>query len=169
MYRKRNAIILLTISILGFIYSSTIKSKKEVYNKKSSSLEIQSDKFNVNKNDTYKFAFSVTDEESSGFAPWPLAEATISILKDNDELLIIDTIADGGFIDVGVKRAMAIQEYNVDIDFYGDLLFKYQLIAGQECELIVYKNIEDWRNLLPALFVITFVISVFWGLNKKQK
>lgn len=161
--------ILLLLSVIGFIYTTTLKKQKQVFFKKYYNQDVNKGFIDVEQGEKYTFAFSTTDEESGGFAQWPYAEAYISIVDDKNVILLEDTIAHGGFEDVGLKRAMDYEEYEIIINKESKIIYKSRLIQGDECELIIYKNMEDWRNILPGLFLITFMVGLFWLLRKKQK
>lgn len=166
---KKISIILIALSIVGFIMSNIKRDKKKVYEKKYSATNEITDTLKVITGKNYIISFYCMDEEPEGFTEMPEVQSSIHIFNADSTLYRKKLTS---FSDVnrgGYRKAEEYTDYQFKAVKNDDIYIETKLHEGDANELIIFSDLSEEMNILPGIFIIILVIGVFLFMKFRNK
>lgn len=168
MNKKKIAVGLLIIGVIGFIYSQNIKSGYRIYKERISGSKEFNHEFYLTAGNNYMFSVWGTDEEGA-LRPSANLEVGVQLLERKgkivEEKLITATSSND---DGGLKRA----NNGYDIRYHplenGEVILKSSLLRGDYVDIEVYENLPENIYWFPVLFIAVFIIGLILFLKARN-
>lgn len=165
--KKHIALLMIAISIAGFILSTSNKKKFRIFEKRYHQTGRVIETFDTEAGHEYLFFVWGTDEEQS-LIKWASLEMDVQLLDsagnkiDEREIVASDPEETGG-----IRRATNGCEMRYSGDKNAKVNLEVNLVKGDYLDIEVYKNISDGNNMLPAFFIASFLIGIVLWLKSR--
>lgn len=157
MDKKKLAILMLLISIFGFIYSQNIKSGYRIFRERVTTKQEFAREFYVTAGNNYQFSVWATDE-LRGAHKWTSVEANVKLVGPGNNILCEKQIvATGSGDDTGNQRATNGYDIRHVAVKSENLSLACRLVDGDYMDIEVYENLPENAYWLPVLFIAIFL------------
>lgn len=166
MNKKKIAIALLIVGVIGFIYAQNQKKNYLIFEERISSKEY-SKEFYVETGNEYMFSVWGTDEEGAA-RPSANLEAAVQLLNEKgsvlDEKHFTGTNSDN---DGGIKRATNGYDIRFNPEENGNVILKSSLVRGDYLDIEIFENLPANTYWLPVLFIAIFITGLVLFLKAR--
>jgi hypothetical protein len=167
MNKKKFAIGLLILSVVGFVFSQNQKKKYLIFEERNSSKNYAKE-FYVETGNKYMFSVWGTDEEGAS-QRWATFDATVKLTDENNSILQEKQItASDSDNDGTIRRATNGSDIRLIPEKNQKVLLSYTLVEGDYMDIEVYQNLPENAYWLPVLFIAIFLSGIVLWLKARN-
>jgi hypothetical protein len=167
--KKKIAIGLILVGIVGFIYSQNIKSKYRIFEQRYTTHNSIVQEIKVLNGNHYIFSVWGTDEEQ-GIQQWADLQGNVELVNPENKILEKKQFAASESEDKGgIKRATNGHDIKYTAEKDENILVKANLIKGDYLDIEVYENLPENAYWLPVICIAVFLAGIVMYLRVRAK
>ncbi len=167
--KKKIAIGLILIGIVGFIYSQNIKSKYRIFKERYTTQNPIVQEIKVLNGNHYIFSVWGTDEEQ-GIQQWADLQGNVDLVNQENKILEQRRFAASEPEEKGgIKRATNGHDIKYTAQKDESVTVKANLITGDYLDIEVYENLPENAYWLPVICIAVFLAGIVMYLRVRAK
>ncbi len=166
--KKQLWLIVIGISIAGFIFGEMYRSSLEIFNHRYTKTQQYAESIKLKIGNSYLISVYGSDDEM-GLQKW--AQLDFGFYAEDDygnEVIRKNITASESQENGGVKRAVNGFEFDYLPKQSRELILHLNFIRGDDVDIKVYENISELANITPGLFILLLVVAVIFFFKARN-